>query len=228
MSVSPSLAYWPQARSALYGPASSTYRQHMNTQTHLLIAGALFARPGMPLRNTAVVIGALVPDLAIYTLFAWSKFAGIPEATVWRQLYWQEPWQTWTAAGNSIPLYLIALLLGVIFLRQASNTWRIGLVLTFVSLAALSHIAGDMPVHVDDAHRHFWPISDWKFISPISYWHPDHHGDAFGIFEAVLGFALAALLFVRFKVWWVRALLIVMMIAYVAVPFYFYWQMSGA
>ena len=75
----------------------------MNTQTHVLSAATLLAKPGEPARNTVVIAGALVPGLAIYTLFAWSKIAGIPERTVWSQLYYQPPWSDAVTVGNSAP-----------------------------------------------------------------------------------------------------------------------------
>lgn len=193
----------------------------MMSQTHILLAATVLAKPGKPLRNTAVVIGAFVPDVAIYSLFAWSKLAGIDERTVWDTLYWQEPWQTYTAAGNSIPLYAILLLLGLVLLRGVPVLFRAGLFLTFFALAALIHIGGDLPVHVADAHRHFWPLSDWKFISPISYWNPDHHGRIFSFIEAAGGLVLCAILFRRFKTWWVRGALGLLVVAYIAVPTYF-------
>lgn len=193
----------------------------MMTQTHLLVAAALFAKPGEKLRNTAVVAGALLPDLAIYTLFVWSKLAAIPERRVWDEIYWQEPWQTLTAAGNSIPLYLLLLVGGVVLLRTHASAFRIGLALTFIALAALTHIALDLPLHNSDAHRHFWPLSDWTFNSPISYWNPAHYGNIVSIIEAALGIALSVLLFRRFRALWVRILLVLLCAAYIAVPVYF-------
>ena len=193
----------------------------MMSQTHLLIAGAAFAKPNQPLRNAAVLVGAFIPDAAIYFLFVWSKVKGIAEDRVWNELYWQEPWQTYTAAGNSIPLYAALLIIGIIFLRMASGVWRIGLFLTFFAMAALTHVAGDLPVHVTDAHRHFWPFSDWKFISSISYWNEDHHGGTFIILEGIGGLLLTVILFRRFKSAWVRALLGILMAVYVLVPAYF-------
>ncbi|MDA8870727.1 hypothetical protein N9H93_05040, partial [Rhizobiaceae bacterium] len=178
----------------------------MMSQTHVLLAGALLARPGQPLRNTAVVLGAFVPDLAIYTLFAWSKAAGIPEKRVWDELYWQPPWSEWVAAGNSIPIYAALLLIGLVVLRAVPGAFRIGAFATFFALAALVHIAGDLPVHVEDAHRHLWPLSDWRFVSPVSYWNPDHHGRAFAFFEAALGMTLCFVLFRRFRALWLRVL----------------------
>ncbi len=199
----------------------------MMTQTHLLVGAALFAKPGQRVRNTAVIVGSLIPDAAIYVLFVWSKVMSIPETQVWRELYWQEPWQTWTAAGNSAPLYLGLLILGVILLRTGGLLWKIGLFATFLALAALVHVAMDLPVHVDDAHRHLWPLSDWKFISPISYWDPDHHGRVVSIIEGCLGIVLAILLFRRFKNWLVRGLLLLLIAAYIAVPVYFTLMLGG-
>lgn len=200
----------------------------MMSQTHILLAAGLFAKPEKRLRNTAVLVGALVPDVAIYLLFLWSKINAIPEKQVWDEIYWQEPWQTYTAAGNSIPIYLLLLFLGVIALRTSASMFRIGLVLTFFALGALVHVTTDLPVHVADAHRHFWPLSDWKFISPVSYWHPDHHGRTFMVFEGVLGATLCALLFVRFKGAVTRCIIGLLFAAYIAVPAYFFYALGGA
>jgi len=196
------------------------------SQTHILVASTLLAKPGQKVRNTAVLIGAFVPDAAIYLLFIWSKVMGIPENTVWDTLYWQEPWQTYTAAGNSIPLYLALLLSGIVLLRAGSGVWRIGVFITFLALAALTHVAGDLPVHVEDAHRHLWPISDWKFISPVSYWNPDHHGNIFILFEAIAGILMSIILFRRFQTLWVRIALGLLIAAYIAVPAYFTFMLS--
>lgn len=211
----------------------------MNTQTHLLIAAALFAEPGEPKRNVAALAGAIVPDIAIYGLWVWSKIAGIPESVVWGELYWQQPWQTYTAAGNSLPLYALLLVAGLLLIRQPvpeavgdavsaqpfGERWRIRVArqtaLTIFALSAMVHLAGDFPVHVDDAHAHLWPVSQWRFHSPVSYWNPDHYGTWFSVFEALLGIALAVILFRRFQAWWVRGLMILAIVAYVAVPAYF-------
>lgn len=197
------------------------------SQTHVLMASALLARPGKRVQNCAVLVGAIVPDLAIYTLLLWSKAASIPERKVWRELYWQEPWQSWTAAGNSIPIYVVTLLVGVVVARQFRSSFQLGVALIFFALAALIHIAGDLPVHVADAHRHLWPLSDWKFISPVSYWNPNHHGNVFALFEIGLGIVLTTILFIRFKDFWIRTLLALVLLAYIAVPLYFSYSLSG-
>lgn len=209
----------------------------MNTQTHLLVAAALLTRPDRPARNAAVIAGALVPDLAIYTLFVWSKVAGIPEMTVWRELYFSPPWQDAVIIGNSAPLYGAILLAGAVlagYPARAAAATPVGRaparpvgfdgparLAVFFALAALTHLAGDLPVHVDDAHAHFWPLSLWRFRSPVSYWDPHHNGDVFAVVEAALGLVLAVILWRRFAALWVRALLVLAMIAFVAPPIYF-------
>ena len=45
------------------------------------------------------------------------------------------------------------------------------------------HLLCDLAVHNDDAHRHFLPFTNWRFISPISYWDPKHYGIIFSALE---------------------------------------------
>jgi hypothetical protein len=86
----------------------------MNTQTHLLLASALFARPGREnrLRNAAVISGALVPDAVIFVMFTWSKLIGVPESEVWSSWYFNPPWLTAIDWMNSLPLFGVILLAG--------------------------------------------------------------------------------------------------------------------
>jgi hypothetical protein len=68
------------------------------------------------------------------------------------------------------------------------------------AVAALLHVGTDFLLHHNDARRHFWPLSDWVFRSPLSYWDPAYHGDVFVFFEIGLGLSLAAILWRRFPV----------------------------
>ena len=192
----------------------------MNTQTHLLAAAALLARPGQPRRNAAILVGAFLPDLSIYALFVWSRLAAIPQREVWDAIYWSDHWQTASAVCNSAPLWLAVLAVGLVLHRGSAARPGPGLVLAVLAGAALLHLALDAPVHVEDAHRHLWPLSDYRFRSVVSYWNPEHFGRWMSAAEAVLGLALCAVLWARFKAWWVRGLLAVCVVAYVAVPAY--------
>lgn len=193
----------------------------MMTQTHLLIAAALFTKPRQNRRNTSVILGALLPDASIYALFAYATVTGIPGDTLWGRTYWTEPWQSLSVVSNSIPLYLAFLGIALLLVAPQDTRPRWQSLPTLFCLAALTHLAMDFPVHHDDAHIHFWPLTDWRFESPISYWDRAHHGGLFSIFEALLGLALIGLLFVRFKALWVRALLGVATALYIGVPLFF-------
>ena len=168
----------------------------MMTQTHFLVAAALLCSPKRPARqNTAVLVGAFAPDFAIYAMFIWSKVVGIPESQLWNVVYFSEPMLTYTAIANSAPLYALIAILGIAMVRSASaelagphsDHTPVGLsrfldpaytnVFILFGLAALTHVALDFPVHADDAHPHFWPVTQWRFFSPVSYWDPSFYGD---------------------------------------------------
>jgi hypothetical protein len=195
----------------------------MNTQTHVLIASALFARSGIGnrARNIAAVGGGLAPDIPIFVMFAWSKLTNTPEMVVWETWYFSPPWQIVIDAANSIPIFGLLILLGVFMVKWRGANSGIGVALVIFAVSALTHVAGDFFLHVNDAHAHFWPLSDWRFSSAVSYWDPRYYGQYFSVFEIVLGLSLCAILFRRFQSKIVQFILVLAMIAYVAVPVYF-------
>ena len=210
----------------------------MMTQTHTLIAATLFVSSRRPRKhNFAILLGSFVPDAAVFGLFIWSKFVGIPERQLWREIYFSEPMLTFTAIANSLPLYAFVLCVGYFLLRyqtksrdlfsrdQAFDTMNKSLICLF-ALAAITHLVGDFPVHASDAHPHLWPITDWRFHSPVSYWDKHHYGNVFSIFEVLLGICLSIILFRRFKINWVRLLTVLALVSYVAVPIYFFIQLG--
>ena len=60
--------------------------------------------------------------------------------------------------------------------------------------SGLAHIACDFFLHHTDAHRQFWPFSDWRFRSPLSYWDSAHYGRVFRPFELGLAAIFTVLL----------------------------------
>lgn len=185
----------------------------MMTPTHLVIGAAALARQGEPVRNSLVLAGALIPDLSIYILFAWSRgVMGVSEHEVWRVLYWQEPWQLLSALSNSFPLWLGGLALALLARSPVAAAF---------AGAGILHLMADFPVHNADAHVHFWPFTGWRFHSPLSYWDRDHYGDVVSLVELALMLVLMAVLWRRFRAVWVRALLGLGVASFVAVPLYF-------
>lgn len=154
----------------------------MNTPAHALINLALLGRVTPPAAVAAVLVGGLLPDLPMLVFYAVERLRGVPEAVIWSEHYFAPQWQAFFDAPNS--LVLIAVAAAVCAWRR----WPIG-VLLFASMAL--HSLADLALHHDDGHRHFWPISDFRFVSPVSYWDPDHFGR--WVMPAELLAALAAL-----------------------------------
>ncbi len=193
----------------------------MMTQTHALFAGALLARANRPALNIAVLTGSLVPDAALYILFAIARFQGISDRVIFRDLYWSPTWQTAMSPGNSFILYALLAMLAYAMMRPGGRlVWTGALIMGF-AVAALLHVATDFPLHVDDAHSHFWPISEWKFVSMISYWDQRHHANWVQPLEFLLAIICLVALLIRFRSFWVRAVLTLLLVAYIAVPAYF-------
>ena len=170
----------------------------MNTPTHAVLGAALFARGERRARLAPAVIGAVLPDVPMYVLFAvatvvWRQ----PQAVTWGRTYFEPGWQHAVDALHSFPLLGAALVATYVTSRRPRPAraargpvppWRVWARVAFAS--ALLHAAADFLVHADDAHHHLWPLSDWRFVSPVSYWDPRHHGLLFAPLECLGAFAL--------------------------------------
>ncbi len=126
----------------------------------------------------------------MFVFFGWSRLQGWSGDETWNVQYWTEPWQSLGAVSNSFVIW--ALILALAFWKRTPLLW-------VAAAAALVHIAFDFPLHGDDAHRHFWPVTDWRFFSPVSYWDPEANGLLGGLIETVVTFAAIIVLWMRFK-----------------------------
>lgn len=192
----------------------------MMTQTHILVAGAGFTRPGQPWRNAAALLGGFLPDAALYSLFFWARMDGISPGEIFGERYWSPAWQAAMSPGNSVFVWLAVLAAGWWLSKQERFTVP-GIALIAMSGAALAHIALDFPLHHDDGHTHLWPLTNWKFASPVSYWDPDHYGMYVRPVEFALGIACLLVLYRRFSARWVRALCVVGIVVSLVEPLVF-------
>lgn len=186
----------------------------MLTTTHVLVGAAATTRPGMLPGMMAVGwLGGFVPDASVFLMVAVSRVTNGSSVNMWRKpdgLYWQEPWQTLSAISNSIPLWMGLLVLGLLLFRRPEVLGLVGLGLLVFAGGGLLHVMADFLVHAEDAHVHFWPLTEWRFHSPVSYWQSAYYGDKFRIFELMLNAGLAAYLFWQFDQWPVRILAVLM------------------
>ena len=150
----------------------------MNTPAHAVLNLLVLARGGPPQAQLVVTAGALLPDTPMFIFyFAQRLILRTPEDVIWSQSYYQTSWQNFFDFFNSAPLIGLGL---VVALVTKMRLW----VLFFCSMGL--HILADFPLHHDDAHRHFFPFSDWRFESPLSYWDPRYHGVLITSLEALL------------------------------------------
>lgn len=191
----------------------------MNTPAHLTFGLAAFGRPGAAGITAAALLGALLPDLSLYLLAGWELgLRGTDPETVFREMYYSDAWQRIFAVDNSIPLWGVVLAAGLALRRP----W-----VAVLAGAALLHLVFDLALHHDDARRHFWPLSDWVFVSPVSYWDPAHHGRIVGILEIAAVAALTALIWLRFREIWVRAAAALLLLAETAPLVMWEWMFAA-
>ncbi|MEO0485000.1 MAG: cobalamin biosynthesis protein CobQ [Pseudomonadota bacterium] len=171
----------------------------MNTPAHLILGAAAFGKPNQNHVIAAAVIGSLLPDLSLYLLAGWELVVrGTNPQIVFGQLYFSDAWQQVFAIDNSFVLWGIAL--GLAVWRRID--WAVAL-----TAGALLHIALDFPLHNEDARMHFWPLTEWRFYSPWSYWDSASGGRVIGVMELVLVMGAAAFAIMRFRAWGWRALI---------------------
>jgi membrane-bound metal-dependent hydrolase YbcI (DUF457 family) len=160
----------------------------LNTPAHLIVNVALLAGGTRRRQLRWVASGALLPDLGMFSFFAYEFWVSqTPMRVIWDERYFDPAWQAFFDLFNSLPLLALGFL-------AAWCLRRAGWALLFASAAC--HALLDLPVHREDGHRHFWPVSDWRFMSPVSYWDPEH-GGALGSLLELLAVAGASLVLWR-------------------------------
>lgn len=150
----------------------------MKTPSHAIINLAILGRTQHSELNLLIVTGGVLPDIPIFLFYFWAKYVvRLPEATIWSESYYEPFVQNIVALFHSMPLaaigWLIAYYCG----------WQ-NVQILFISM--ILHSLGDLPVHHDDAHRHFFPFSNYRFISPFSYWDRNHYGAIVSVVEMLL------------------------------------------
>lgn len=189
------------------------YTRPVQTYTHFLLAAALrkplsriatrFNLP--PMRLSALLTGSVLPDLPLIlttlVCMAIDTYRGIPLPSpdsppsasitmqLFREWFFENPW---VIAGHNVfhgPTCVALLLLFSLWMwRRGSTT---GGWFSWLFISCLLHTAIDIPVHHDDGPLLFFPFNwDIRYISPLSYWDPAHHGRVFSIIEHIVAIFL--------------------------------------
>ncbi|NUB43138.1 cobalamin biosynthesis protein CobQ [Fertoebacter nigrum] len=191
----------------------------MNTPAHLIFGLAAFGRPDRRDVTAAALAGALAPDVSLYLLAGWSLLVmDIPPQVVFGQLYFSPLWQGIFAVDNSLPLWGVLLAAGLVL--------RAPVLVAFAG-AGLLHLAFDVVLHNEDARRQFWPLTDWVFRSPFSYWDTARHGAIIGPLEVAVSLALCGVLWRRYRGWVMRGIIAALAVAECAPGLVFFLMFRG-
>jgi len=164
-----------------------------------------------PIHGKAFLLGSIMPDVPlilmsigviIYDLivgnFTLQQFFnrsrgansdGPPEeifnatiGTLFSDWFFNDPWVITGHHLFGAPLLLLAYMGIGYFLWKKRKKW--GAFIFWIALGCMIHTLFDIPLHTDDGPLLFFPLNwDIRFISPVSYWDRDHHGEAWSIFE---------------------------------------------
>lgn len=150
----------------------------MNTPAHLVLNAAVLGHGRWRPHWLPITVGAVLPDVPMVAFYIYQRLVlATPERVIWTVSYYQPHWQSVFDLFNSLPLIGLGALAAW---RFGAHGW-LGL---FASMAL--HGLADLPLHNDDAHAHFYPVSSWRFESPVSYWDARHYGSIVAALETAL------------------------------------------
>jgi hypothetical protein len=142
-------------------------------------------------RTAAFVLGALLPDVPVFVFFlVCGLILGYSNELLWDDMYFNSGWSVLFTLSHSLIIWPILTLFA---------TYKHWLFVRSVAISACFHIIIDFFVHTADAYMHFWPLSNWRFTSPISYWDPAAYGQYVGVFDSILIIGLLSWLFSRYE-----------------------------
>lgn len=182
----------------------------MITPSHIIYSWALAKKTedtalNNKKRTLAFVLGGFFPDTATFVFFLVNGLIlGYSGQIMWDDMYFNSTWAIPITLSHSFILWPVLIGISTYF------SWKF---LRWFSISALLHSAVDFCVHTDDAYRHFWPLSSWKFHSPLSYYNPKEFGGYVSAFDGLLVLSLLTFLYTKYTGQW-RILIIAVGILY--------------
>lgn len=173
----------------------------MHLPSHAVLNLTALDQWATPEDRPFVLLGAILPDLPVLAFYFICRFFfGFSDDKIWKDLYYRDRWFNLFATFHSIPVTAGLCLLGV----GLGVNW-----LALLGASMLLHNIVDLPIHANDAHRHFFPITNYRFKSPISYWNPRFWGRIVAAAELVLLMVCSFYLFPMLVTWWAKAVVVV-------------------
>ncbi len=176
----------------------------METYSHAFFTWAL-AKHGVKAGRAAGIaglVGASLPDLPSFVATAYyvgpaylrDGWSSMDSEELLDAIYFTGPFGTTGSILHSV-VPPVALLL-LYWLLELGRRDRRRILLWFL-LGWFGHTVADFLTHVDDMRPLFWPISDWTWSSPVSYYNSAYYGREFFAVSHALIFLIMAGLLVR-------------------------------
>ncbi len=179
----------------------------METYSHSFFTWAL-AKHGVKAGRAAGIagaVGAAFPDLPSFAgtayyvgiRYLWEGWSSMDSEEVLDAIYFTGPFgATGSALHSVVP---VAVLLVAYRVLKLGGRDRRRILLWFL-LGWFGHTIADFLTHVDDTRPLFWPISDWEWSSPVSYYNSLYYGrEFFAISHALMLLTILALLVRRLR-----------------------------
>ena len=179
----------------------------METYSHAFFTWAL-AKHGIRAGRAAGIagaVGAVLPDLPSFAATAYyigpaylrDGWSSMDSEELLDAIYFTGPFgTTGSILHSAVP---VAALLVLYRILRFARWDRRRIVLWFL-LGWLGHTAADFLTHVDDVRPLFWPLSDWTWSSPVSYYDSAHYGQQFFLVNhGLILVTIVALLVVRLR-----------------------------
>ena len=177
----------------------------METYSHAFYTWAL-AKHGVKAGRAAGIsgaVGASLPDLPAFAATAYyvgptflrEGWSAMDESML-ENIYFSGPFGgTGSALHSVVPVAALFGLYAVLKLGLRDHRR----ILLWLLIGWFGHTLADFLTHVDDARPLFWPLSTWKWSSPVSYYDPNHYGFIFFAANHALMLLTMILLLIRRK-----------------------------
>lgn len=179
----------------------------METYSHSFFTWAL-AKHGVKAGRAAGIagaVGAAFPDLPSFagtayyvgTAYLTEGWASMDSQEVLDAIYFTGPFgETGSALHSAVPPVALLLIYWIARLRRIDRRR----ILLWFLLGWVGHALADFLTHAGDTRPLFWPLTDWQWSSPVSYYNPSYYGrEFFFISHALVLLTMAALLFRRLR-----------------------------
>lgn len=161
-------------------PASVNCRA-VRTYSHAILTYRTLRRLGTP-TATAATLGAVLPDLPAIAGAAWlaaNRLGGFSRREFETEVCGRRVFAGPDTAFHSALPVAVAVLGASLCLRRGKTRAAL---LSFL-LGWAGHVAADVLTHGSDARPLLWPVSAYRFESPLSYRERDRHALPFTVAE---------------------------------------------